>query len=201
MQDHSPTIVPSRRRRYATHRAIAEYWTLGGECQANGEEPLHCDLGEPRCWACDFVEDTTHDGRRDSYDYAHEWLERAHLISHAAGGPAVPSNFALLCHWCHRQMDDDCGRGTNVSRDTAIEWIRGWTARFAKDITAAAADIGLGADDLPAAIARSGWDSVQDAIDAALVEIMRDLRPGRHRDLVVLATAVKAAIDSLAAAR
>lgn len=132
-----------RRRAYVTKRAIAEYWELGDtECKANGDPAMHCDVGEPRCWACGLVGDARHDGRPDSYDYAY-WLQKAHLMSHAADGPDIPSNFVLLCNRCHVEMDRSLGRGTNRSRQAAIDWVLGWHTRWTERVRAASAEVGL----------------------------------------------------------
>jgi hypothetical protein len=46
------------------------------------------------------------------------WLERAHVVAHAAGGSNEPSNYFLLCATCHREQPDSASLAIQVA------WLR-----------------------------------------------------------------------------
>lgn len=89
-------------------------------------------LGEPSCWACGWLPpvdeyadwahqypDADHDWLlRQTWKPAGQYLDRAHLKDHTAGGESKPFNIVPLCHFpCHRDMPafDD--------RDAALAWV------------------------------------------------------------------------------
>lgn len=117
----------SKRPSPPSHRAIAEYWEVG-------EHALHCDIGEPCCWACGRYRPGKYADTVRAYEDA-AWLERAHLVAHAAGGANTADNYALLCHDCHKDMDRELGE--NTDRDLALDWIRNWRNRFCAAFIAA----------------------------------------------------------------
>lgn len=110
--------------------SIAEYWELGNP--DNPDRGLHCDVGEPACWACGVYVIGDGEGTEEAYASVSEWLERAHLIAHAAGGSEQVSNLVLLCHMCHKDMDRELG--LNTDRELALDWVRGYRNRFAAQV-------------------------------------------------------------------
>lgn len=75
-------------------------------------------FGEPMCFGCYWlapVSDTG--GSRKSWPRATSWLDRAHLVDHARGGPDEPANIVALCHLCHDVMPSFGDRGA------ALTWV------------------------------------------------------------------------------
>lgn len=78
-------------------------------------------------------------------------VERCHIVAHSAGGPACPSNFALMCRRCHKDQPDGApadvqwawvaAREHHMSRELrefrpAIEWaIAGMSAAAVDAVT------------------------------------------------------------------
>ena len=95
-----------KRKPPPSKKAIIDYWIENCEPldpeekhghRGRGEEcGMGADMSEwhERCWCCGRLED----------------LERCHIIPHALGGSNHPSNFVLLCNYCHQQapnVDDE----------------------------------------------------------------------------------------------
>lgn len=124
----------SRRPTGPSKADIAQYWELG-TARAHGERyEFHCDVGEPKCWACG-VYSTEHDGDERAHNHA-DWLERCHLVPHSEGGPFIPSNTVLLCHPCHKDLDREL-QNTAGDREAALLWVKTWSSRFAAALDAA----------------------------------------------------------------
>jgi len=69
-----------------TAEEIRAYWMARVD-----ESDMGCDWSEAleRCWRC------SRKGRRGKA------LQRCHIVPRSIGGQDVPSNYVLLCRWCH----------------------------------------------------------------------------------------------------
>lgn len=72
--------------------------------------------GEPFCFACTWMPPVP-DGKRDSWERASRWLDRAHLQDHCVAGNDDAANLVLLCHLCHDDMPPF------DTRDDALAWV------------------------------------------------------------------------------
>jgi hypothetical protein len=87
----------------------------------------------PHCFRCDeympwgssillpyaHVPFSTELNEEQKWNISGKWLERAHLVDRALGGPDSPDNMVMLCHGCHVVMPSfDFGK-----RQAAIDWI------------------------------------------------------------------------------
>lgn len=64
--------------------------------------------------------------------------ERAHILSHAAGGSNEPNNLLLLCSVCHREQPD------GAPRDAQLKWLSSrepWAARTHRALVGVFGDI------------------------------------------------------------
>lgn len=88
-----------------TKEEIASYWDSRID-----ESELNIDFCEAkeRCWRC---------ARKAR-------LNRCHIIPYSLNGKDTPSNFVLLCRWCHRE-------GPNVEDpDIMWDWIKSYKVLF-----------------------------------------------------------------------
>lgn len=88
---------PKNRGTHPSHLRIAE---ANSELLKRISGGLSVSEAAKTCWAC---------GKTSSRDSV-GWLERAHVISAAAGGTNTPDNFFLLCSVCHREQPDGSSR-------------------------------------------------------------------------------------------
>lgn len=96
----SPTCTPDE---------IRAYWM-----QRINESDMGCDWSDAleRCWRC---------SRQGTVDKA---LQRCHIVPRSIGGEDVPSNYVMLCRWCHDQAP-------NVPDASFMwQWIRETHATF-----------------------------------------------------------------------
>src|SRR5262245_33789992 len=98
-----------RKGRTPSREAIRAYWAEQGIWQGkfiSQEEFLDTsddELGHGACFACAWI-------------YEHG-LERAHILSDAAGGTQTVDNLHLLCRYCHRDSEW-------LSGDAYWQWFR-----------------------------------------------------------------------------
>jgi hypothetical protein len=121
-----------------SHRRIAE---ANFELLKRIDGGMSVEDGQATCWACGASDrvpsyfraladmDEATSLRYQNEDYRKEsdlgWLERAHVVSVAAGGGTEPSNFFLLCGLCHREQPDGSSREAQeawlISHESQIE--------------------------------------------------------------------------------
>lgn len=77
--------MKKRRRREPSRNQIAKHW----------------GRAKTRCWGCGVPEKG--------------WkLTRCHIVPHASGGSSAPSNYFLLCHFCHRDQPDAASKSLQI---------------------------------------------------------------------------------------
>lgn len=106
------------------------------------------DIGEPSCQCCGcwnstwdigefkrYKDDDSEEIKKEKDKYNdhlinERWemcaLEKAHIIPHRLGGPNHPSNFLMLCQFCHYEFD----RAVEISSKDEIEKVFRFMASF-----------------------------------------------------------------------
>jgi hypothetical protein len=79
--------------------------------------------GEPFCFSCGLLAPVPDTGDWSDWNAASGMLDRAHLIDHARGGSADPSNLVLLCHGCHAYMP------SFGDRHAALVWVTAFSIK------------------------------------------------------------------------
>lgn len=116
-------------RRHPAAWAIAEYWLSSDDtpfCTPGdyyvtsmpGRDYYRIEL--PHCFRCN-KHDTENDNLtpKDLWNRSGKWLDRAHLIDRARGGPDAPDNMVMLDRECHSIMPS-FGYGR---KQEAIDWV------------------------------------------------------------------------------
>ena len=112
-------------RRHPSAWAIAEYWLSDTDtpfCTPGDFYVCHdfYRIQMPHCFRCDIWR-SFEDGLSDSekWNQSGRWLQKAHLVDRALGGPDTPDNMVMLCPECHSVMPSfDYGE-----KQAAIEWV------------------------------------------------------------------------------
>jgi hypothetical protein len=105
-------------RRMASMDRVVAYWQEAAPERLPGLRSELSGWGEPFCFRCGWLAPL-----RDPYVGTDDWrvvggwLERAHLMDHAAGGSGEPDNLVPLCYLCHRQMPE------HDDADSALGWV------------------------------------------------------------------------------
>ena len=106
------------------------------------------DIGEPSCQCCNcwnstwdigefkrYEDDDSEETKKEKDKYNddlinYRWemssLQKAHIIPHRLGGPNVPSNFLMLCPYCHYDLDN----AIEISSKDEIEKVFRFMASF-----------------------------------------------------------------------
>lgn len=96
----SPTCTPEE---------IRAYWM-----QRIAESDMGCDWSDAleRCWRCSRP------------GHAGKALQRCHIVPRSIGGQDVPSNYVMLCRWCHDQAPNvpDASFMWQWIRETHATW-------------------------------------------------------------------------------
>lgn len=106
--------------------AIAESWL--GQASWPEYEGNIIGMGEPFCAGCAWLvplpaqlaDPVDAKGLKRAWDRAGRFLDRAHLVDHAADGRDDVGNLVALCSLCHRDMPSfSVGQ-----RDEALAWVK-----------------------------------------------------------------------------
>ena len=121
--------MSKRRPNPPSAQAIAEYWDTRG---LEESDPCHyvksawnpmVDVGEPSCQGCGCWNsewDERPIGER--WNHAHG-LEKAHIVPLSSGGSNEPSNYLMLCRFCHFDFDSEIYITSMDEFDKVIKWL------------------------------------------------------------------------------
>lgn len=118
--------MSKRRPNPPSAQAIAEYWDSLPLMETDDGETWNqmIDVGEPSCQGCGCWNpkwDKSPIGKR--WNNAHG-LEKAHIISFASGGSNKPSNYLMLCRFCHFDFDKEIHITSMDQFDKVIKWLK-----------------------------------------------------------------------------
>jgi len=108
-------------------QAIAEYWDTRGleesdPIKQSRWNPM-VDVGEPSCQGCGCW-NTEWDKKPIGKRWNHaDGLEKAHIIPLALGGSNEPSNYLMLCRFCHFDFDSEICITSMDDFDKVIKWL------------------------------------------------------------------------------
>jgi hypothetical protein len=151
------------------------------------------------CWACRAMSFRFRGNEVVPVPGELGWLERAHVVAHAAGGSNEPSNYFLLCATCHREQPDSASPAVQVA------WLRtheSETARMCRMVGPVIARLKkfaalMGGDEVLAAWAKS-LGATHEEVHRSLKALMKELAgdPGGHHHGNVVQSARWGIVDA-----
>jgi hypothetical protein len=106
------------RQAVPSHWKVVKYWVKEGESFPQFLADVYAvEPDKPACFGCGRR--TPYDGMGEQFTTKREWnaATSIRLAQLSKDDPADPSNYVLLCWYCHRVMP------THASRDAAIKWV------------------------------------------------------------------------------
>lgn len=130
--------------------------------QANADLLASLDVDDPAhsCWACGAAVKTP---------------TRAHIVAHSQGGTYHPSNFFLLCDFCHFDQPDTC------SREVQLAWLKSHPSqieRIAKDAIPICREVCRAIESLPVCVQDVILSQLNQELQDGATPVMPDQKAG-----------------------
>ena len=108
-------------------QAIAEYWDTRGleesdPIKQSRWNPM-TDVGEPSCQGCGCWNPSWDEKPIEKRWNHASGLEKAHIVAFSLGGSNEPSNYLMLCRFCHFDFDSEICISDMDEFDKVIKWL------------------------------------------------------------------------------